>query len=237
MFGGTKTLRSSGWPLADRQQRSRAIGFKSIAKRLLLSAFHVIDRVPEEFGVLLTFDDGPDPEVTPRVLDLLAEYDAKAVFFVVGDRIPRAPKMLTRIIDEGHLIGNHTFHHPLDYVPSLPRYIREIHDCQKAIERVSGVIPGWFRAPLGALSVGSLLGPTILGLRSLLWSIDVDDWKLRCESDAIDAGGRLASQVVPGDVVLLHDDNRYVLTLLRTALPSVKQRMAMNTSLARLAVG
>ena len=88
-------------------------GWKSTAKRALLRAASVTSRLDRKAGnsVLLTFDDGPHPEVTPAVLDLLKQYDARAVFFVVGNRIPLAPWVLRQILDGGHQIGNHTYYH------------------------------------------------------------------------------------------------------------------------------
>lgn len=205
-----------------------------MAKKLVLNAFRTIDRVSEQAGVLLTFDDGPDPEITPQVLKLLAEFDAKSIFFVVGNRIPRAPAMLKQIESEGHWIGNHTFSHPLDHIPALAEYSRDVLSCQNAIEQTAGTRPAWFRPPLGALSLGSLLSPWIVGVRSMLWSVDVGDWKLRSDGDAVDAGRRLANQVVPGDVVLLHDDNRHVVRLLETALPKIAGRIPLDAALSSL---
>jgi len=196
-----------------------AISPRNRLKQALLSAFGVVRHVSPDQGVLLTFDDGPDPEVTPAVLDLLAQYGAKAVFFIVGNRIPKAPEMLPRILAEGHTIGNHTYRHPLDGTPALPAYFRDVQECQAVLERHTGQRPTLFRPPLGSLTVGSLLAPRLAGLRTMLWSIDVDDWKLRNKPDAIDAGRRLAHLAHPGDIVLLHDDNRCVVDVLRTALP------------------
>jgi peptidoglycan/xylan/chitin deacetylase (PgdA/CDA1 family) len=174
--------------------------------------------------VLLTFDDGPDPVVTERVLDQLAEFGAKAVFFIVGNRIPRAPHILQRIVAEGHLIGNHTYEHPLQGTPLPPAYFRDVRKCQKELETRTGIRPALFRPPLGSLTLGSLAAPRLLGLRTMLWSIDVDDWRLRREEDAIHAGERLAELARPGDIILLHDDNPCVVALLATALPRLRAR-------------
>lgn len=235
MFGGTRILHSRNWGESTLQQRVRAVGLKSTAKKLLLSTFHAIDHVPQKAGVLFTFDDGPDPEVTPRVLKLLSAYDAKAIFFVVGNRIRKAPEMLKRILDEGHWIGNHTYSHPLDRIPAFGEYSRDLRACQLAIEQTAGIWPVWFRPPLGALTFGSLVSPWMVGLKSMLWSVDVGDWQLRRDDDAVAAGEQLANCVTSGDVVLLHDDNRHVVTTLETALPRVAQRFRLNAALDELA--
>lgn len=204
---------------------------KQLLRRSLLAVAGVRQRISAEQGVLLTFDDGPDPEVTPQVLELLAEYNAKAIFFVVGSRIPRAPEMLDRIVAEGHTIGNHTFRHPLDGIPGFVDYYRDVRECQLAIKRKIGVEPRLFRPPLGALSSGGLLAPMMLGLTTLMWSVDVRDWTLRRSDDAVTAGEQLASQTRPGDVVLLHDDNRHVLRLLATALPQIRCCSSLDNAL------
>jgi len=218
---------------ANTRPRQRSL-IKSAVRKCLLKCGGVIERLPTGDGLLLTFDDGPDPDVTPAVLDLLAKYNAKAVFFVVGNRIPRAPQMLPRILDEGHLIGNHTFRHPLDRTPSFIDYYRDVNECQTTIASLAGKRPTLFRPPLGSLTIGSLLAPRLARLKTVLWSLDVDDWKLRCDEDAVRAGNRLAELAAPGDIVLLHDDNPCVISLLETALPQMHQRLHLDRAFARL---
>ena len=223
---GTAELESS--EAASRRLREtpprRRLSAKAAARKLVLSAFGAKERLAAEAGLLLTFDDGPDPDVTPAVLDLLARYDAKAVFFIVGNRIPRAPQMLSRILKEGHWIGNHTFRHPLGGTPSFIEYYRDVKNCQAVIESHIGQRPSLFRPPLGSLTFASLLAPRLAGLQTMLWSVDVDDWKLRRDDDAVRAGNRLAELAAPGDIVLLHDDNSCVVPLLETALPKLCDR-------------
>jgi peptidoglycan/xylan/chitin deacetylase (PgdA/CDA1 family) len=206
------------------QQPVRKSSLKRFTRKCLLAACGITDRLPDEQGLLLTFDDGPDPRVTPAVLDLLAEYRARAVFFVVGNRIPKAPYLLRRILDEGHSIGNHTYFHPLNGIPRLREYYRDVRQCQTVLEAHTGVRPSLFRPPLGALTVASLIAPRMAGLRTMLWSVDVGDWGLRNHLDAPRAGERLAQAANPGDIVLLHDDNACVVTLLQVALPALRQR-------------
>jgi peptidoglycan-N-acetylglucosamine deacetylase len=198
---------------------------KTAARKTLLSAFGVTERLPPDRGILLTFDDGPHPDVTPDVLDLLAKYNAQSVFFVVGNRLSRAPHLLRRILAEGHSIGNHTFRHLLDSVPRLADYRRDIEQCQSLIETHTGSRPILFRPPLGAITPGSLIAPRMAGLRTMLWSVDINDWRLRHRSEAVEAGYRLAENVSQGDIVLLHDDNRCVIDVLETALPRLLQKL------------
>jgi len=206
----------------------------TVARNLTLLAFGAKSRVENDAGVLLTFDDGPDPDVTPAVLELLAKYDAKAVFFIVGNRILRAPHVLSEIVNAGHWIGNHSYRHPLDVTPSLFDYYRDVNECQMTIASLVGRRPVLFRPPRGSLTIGSLLAPRLAGLQTMLWSVNVDDWKLRHDDDAKQAGNRLAELASPGDIVLLHDDNPCVIPLLESALPRLRDReLKLNEALAR----
>jgi peptidoglycan/xylan/chitin deacetylase (PgdA/CDA1 family) len=103
-------------------------------------------------------------------------------------------------------------------------YYHDVKQCQRTLIGKTGSRPVLFRPPLGSLTPGSLLAPRVAGLRTLLWSLDVDDWRLRNESDAVQSGHRLAELARPGDIVLLHDDNPCVITLLETALPALCRR-------------
>jgi peptidoglycan-N-acetylglucosamine deacetylase len=175
-------------------------------------------------AILLTFDDGPHPDITPAVLDRLKIYRARALFFIVGSRIEKAPDVLNRILAEGHLIGNHTYEHRLEKDPALCAYLLDVRRCQLQLKQLTGVAPIYFRAPMGRRSAGALLAPRLLGLRQVLWSADSDDWKLRTKEAAISCGQRLCETVQGGDIVLLHDDNPWTVTVLDRLLPSLATR-------------
>jgi peptidoglycan/xylan/chitin deacetylase (PgdA/CDA1 family) len=196
---------------------------KTSAKHALLRACAAVHTLRRQGGreVLLTFDDGPHPEVTAGVLDRLKLFGARAAFFVVGNRIPRAPHLLRRALAEGHLIGNHSFAHHLDRPPWLVPYVKDLARCQRAIEAITGQRPRLFRPPLGRISVASLLAPRCLGLRAVYWSVDPRDWRLRDPGEARACGERLTAAVSPGDIILLHDDNPCVLSVLDALLPSL----------------
>jgi peptidoglycan/xylan/chitin deacetylase (PgdA/CDA1 family) len=193
--------------------------------RLIPSSL-LLRRLPPAAGrdVLLTFDDGPHRRVTPQVLDRLREYGVRAVFFVVGRRIEQAPELLRRIVTEGHVIGNHSFRHervqPLDFLG----YRRDLLRCQALIERHSGTRPRLFRPPFGQLSPASLAAPPSLGLRTVGWSLDSDDWRCKTAAGAQQAADSILQRLMPRDIVLLHDDNPAVLTILDRILPVMTLR-------------
>ncbi|HET9368892.1 MAG TPA: polysaccharide deacetylase family protein, partial [Vicinamibacterales bacterium] len=179
-------------------------------------------------AVLLTFDDGPHPEVTPAVLDRLAAHRARAVFFIVGKRIRRAPHLLDRIQREGHVIGNHSLLHRAGYVraengrtPTFTEYYRDCVRCQAVLERRAGRRPTLFRPPGGRLTPTSVVVPKLIGLSCMTWSIEVQDWAFRSAEQAQAGARRLIDGIQPRDIVLLHDDNRFVVDLLDAALPAL----------------
>jgi peptidoglycan/xylan/chitin deacetylase (PgdA/CDA1 family) len=179
-------------------------------------------------AVLLTFDDGPHAESTPIVLELLKEYKARAIFFVVGARIHRAPHLLERILDEGHALGNHSYSHPLERQHRFGAYLQDLQKCQKTIEQLTSHRPKYFRPPLGTLSLTSLIAPRLLGLTTVLWSASGNDWGLRNAQEAHAAAETLAKELTartsPNDIVLLHDDHPYIGEMLKVLLPQLAAR-------------
>jgi peptidoglycan/xylan/chitin deacetylase (PgdA/CDA1 family) len=167
----------------------------------------VISELPpdavERGEVALTFDDGPDAEVTPRVLDLLDEAGAKATFFCVGARARAHPNVVRQIASRGHAVENHAFGHSRAMgFWGVGRIVRDIGDAQKAIADITGQAPKFFRAPFGIRT--PLTEPALarLGLRCVAWNVR--------SLDSIDRSfERVAARVVrrlePGAIVLMHD--------------------------------
>jgi peptidoglycan/xylan/chitin deacetylase (PgdA/CDA1 family) len=155
--------------------------------------------------VALTFDDGPDPEVTPRVLDLLDRAGARGTFFLIGERVARHPGLAAEIVARGHGVANHTHTHPAHFSVLLPGGLgAEIDRAQEAIERACGVVPRWFRPPAGFRSF--LLEP-VLARRDLhlaAWTRRGYDTR---DGRATVVLQRLGRDLAPGDVLLLHDGN------------------------------
>lgn len=175
-------------------------------------------------SVLLTFDDGPDPQITPKVLELLKSYGVRAVFFTVGQRIEKAPEVLKMIQDQGHVIGNHTYIHSNERQPRFFAYWGDILRCQSLIEEQTGKRPKLFRPPGGRISFTSLLVSRLTRLRTIMWSLGVEDWRCRTSEEAHLIGEHLIQILAPGDIVLLHDDNPCILIILDILLPEIKSR-------------
>ena len=153
--------------------------------------------------VAITIDDGPDPEVTPAVLDLLDAHQARATFFCIGAHVQRHPALAREIVRRGHAIGNHSQHHRHHFSVMAPGQIRrEISLAQDSIAQATGVRPAWFRAPAGLRNV--FLDPVLhgLGLRLASWTRRGFDTRT---GDAALVLGRLTRNLAAGDILLLHD--------------------------------
>ena len=155
--------------------------------------------------VAITFDDGPDPVVTPQVLDLLDQYTAKASFFVVGRRVQQHPELARHILVRGHRLENHSsHHHALFSLLSTERMAREIMALQDCLVALPGPPPGYFRPPAGFHS--PLLVPLLrsLGLHLATWTRRGFDTRV---SDTQRVLRRLTRHLAAGDILLLHDGN------------------------------
>jgi peptidoglycan/xylan/chitin deacetylase (PgdA/CDA1 family) len=166
----------------------------------------------------ITFDDGPNPAITPKLLDLLDRYNAKATFFVIGRYVRECPELVQETAARGHLIGNHTEMHP-NLLRLSRREIRiELRLCHDAISNSLGSLPKWFRPPFGLRNPWVVPAARELGYRTLMWTLLPGDWKekpaewliLRLQPIADHAkrnlgSGSNASAAATGDVLCLHD--------------------------------
>ncbi len=158
--------------------------------------------------IALTFDDGPNPAVTPALLALLDRYNAKATFFLIGKWVRAAPVLAKEIAARGHTLGNHTYNHPALTFRSRASISSELNQCDDAIESATGEKPRWMRPPFGFRS--PLLGGIVRkrgGAGVVMWSAWARDWNRHPPEPVI---GRLR-RVTGGDMVLLHDGDHRVL--------------------------
>jgi peptidoglycan/xylan/chitin deacetylase (PgdA/CDA1 family) len=162
-------------------------------------------RLPETLphAIALTFDDGPDPEVTPRVLDLLDLQGAKASFFVIGERAQRHKALLRDMLRRGHTVENHSHRHPATFACRGPWALhREVAMAQRIIADATGVVPRFFRAPMGLRN--PLLDPVLAaeGLSLVSWTRRGYDTR---QGDSRLVLNRLARGLAGRDILLLHD--------------------------------
>ena len=157
----------------------------------------------ERGEVAITIDDGPDPDVTPRVLELLDEHRARATFFCVGERVERHAELAQEIVRRGHTVENHSQRHRHSFSLLGPRAMRtEIARAQDGISRITGSTPQFFRAPAGLRN--PFLDPVLtgLGLRLASWTRRGFD---TVNGNADTVYRRLSGSLRSGDILLLHD--------------------------------
>jgi peptidoglycan/xylan/chitin deacetylase (PgdA/CDA1 family) len=152
-------------------------------------------------GVALTFDDGPDPESTPRVLDVLAAEGVRATFFCVGARARQHPELVHRILAEGHALGSHSDSHAVTGLPAAAT-MQDYATGRGAVEAVAGRPVTLFRPPHGRLDLRTAWALRRSGLRTRLWTVDPGDYVPGTTAEIV---VRTVGSAGEGDVVLLHD--------------------------------
>src|SRR4051794_9901201 len=158
-------------------------------------------------GVALTFDDGPHPEGTPALLDLLGAAGARATFFLVGEQVGRGPALAGRIAAEGHQVGLHGHRHRnLLRVPP-PVLVRDLDRGACVLEHATGRATALYRPPYGIFSPAALRIVRRRGWRPLLWSRWGHDWRRFVTPERI--AGEVTRDLTDGDVLLLHDADHY----------------------------
>ncbi|MFC9176435.1 MULTISPECIES: polysaccharide deacetylase family protein [Streptomyces] len=153
-------------------------------------------------SIVLSFDDGPDARYTPDILATLRKHQVRAMFFVCGEMADANPDLLRAMADDGHVIGNHSWSHPL--VPGLSRAaIRsELGRTSETVETVLGAAPLWYRAPYGAWNRNSFEIGADLGMEPMAWTVDTLDWTTPGTGTIV---RRVLDGAAPGVVVLSHD--------------------------------
>lgn len=164
-------------------------------------------RLPVSAGaqVAITLDDGPDPEVTPQVLEVLARHGARASFFCIGERAAAHPALVREIAAAGHAVENHTWRHRHDFALLGPRrFAQEIGRAQEALAALADARPRFFRAPAGLRNPFLDLALTRLGLQLVSWTRRGYD---TLNANVQDVLARLTRGLAAGDILLLHDGN------------------------------
>jgi peptidoglycan-N-acetylglucosamine deacetylase len=194
----------------------------------LRKALGVEDHTISGRDYALTFDDGPHPKGTPAVLEILAQREVPATFFLVGEQVRRNPSLAREILDAGHRIGLHCDRHR-NLLRLAPAQVRaDLDRAQQTIEQVTGAAIELYRPPYGVLNGTALRVARGRGWRTLLWSHWGRDWEARATPQSITA--EVTNGVGQGSVLLLHDADDYSAadSWSRTvgALPLVLDRLA-----------
>ena len=147
--------------------------------------------------IFLSFDDGPHPRITPMVLDMLAAHGAKASFFCIGDRVKRFPGIYQRILDEGHAIGNHTFHHLNGWKTNDAEYLTNITEAALCIDS------RLFRPPYGRIKGSQARAIVAKGFKTIMWTVLSGDYDAKL--NPAQCANRVLDNIAPGCIYLFHD--------------------------------
>jgi peptidoglycan/xylan/chitin deacetylase (PgdA/CDA1 family) len=170
-------------------------------------ALRICTRQEDAAGVALTFDDGPHPEGTPLVLEILREAGARATFFLVGEQVLRRPVLAGEIVAAGHRVELHCHRHRNTLRLTARQMLDDAERARFAIEEVSGQAIADHRPPYGIYSRSALRTVRSRGWRPVLWSRWGRDWASNATAEAI--ARRATAAIVGGDIVLLHDADYY----------------------------
>ncbi|MBO8137959.1 MAG: polysaccharide deacetylase family protein [Desulfotomaculum sp.] len=183
-----------------------AIAVYNLLPTMLIRIFSIggIQRLPRvKKEVFITFDDGPDPVYTPKVLDILKQNNIKAAFFVTGKNVQENINIIKRMVDEGHIIGIHGMKHQPAWLMDPFSTVKEVRSAAKLVYTVTGKQPVLYRAPWGLYNLVNFLTPWITGHFSVLWTFMCWDWTNRCTASSI--AGYVKRRLRSGAIIVLHD--------------------------------
>lgn len=179
-----------------------------------------------------TFDDGPDPVLTPLILASLRQHGAQATFFVIGEKVLRYPDLVRAIVGEGHEIGNHTYTHRYLLKQYDSEILKEIIRTQHLVFDACGVEPTLFRPPHGRLTDHQLaMLMNSRAPRPCYWSVDAKDWR---DQDSALLASRIIAAVSAGDIVLAHDTIEASVTGSAAAIVTLRERGLFSVSVSEL---
>jgi peptidoglycan-N-acetylglucosamine deacetylase len=181
--------------------------------------------------IALTFDDGPTPGVTDRILDEFKARGLHATFFMIGENIAVSPELARRVLAEGHDIGNHSYTHP--HLTKLPesQVLAELQTTQDIIAKEMSHRTGWFRPPFGDLRANQSGVAEQAGLRVILWNIDPADWNQPGEEKISET---ILSKAAAGSIVVCHDSHAQTANCIGAILDGLVERGLTPVTLSKL---
>ncbi len=203
------TCSSEGnWGLSFQTDGEPPIANASMEELAKFNAYYAQNTT--EKVLYLTFDAGFENGNTPIILDALKKHSAPATFFVVGTYIESNPDLIKRMEKEGHIVGNHTYHHPdMTKLSSLSAFEKELKDVENAYTNVTGKeMTKFYRPPQGKYNENNLQMAKDLGYHTFFWSLAYVDWQENNQPTKEEAFDKLLTRVHPGAIVLLHSTSK-----------------------------
>ena len=192
------------WGLGFSQEGKTPVGNASAEYLRQFDAWYA--GKPDEKVIYLTFDAGYENGNTPAILDALKKHQVPAAFFVVGNYLETSPDLVKRMLSEGHIVANHTYHHPdMSKIASKEDFQRELTSLEEKFQEITGqAMPKYYRPPQGKYSVENLQMAKDLGYRTFFWSLAYVDWYQDRQPSKEEAFKKLLGRIHPGAIVLLH---------------------------------
>ena len=196
------------WGLSFQTEGEAPVGNASVADLAQYDAYYLGDTSKKV--IYLTFDCGYENGYTEKILDALKKHQAPAAFFVVGHMIESAPELICRMAAEGHVVGNHTYHHPdMSAISEQAAFQKELDDLAALFQETTGQeLPKFYRPPQGKYSEENLKQAQALGYKTILWSLAYVDWYVDDQPTAEQAYAKLLPRIHDGAIVLLHSTSK-----------------------------
>ncbi len=199
---------ADNWGLSFPQEGQSPVGNASVEDLAQYGAWFLGDTSRKV--IYLTFDCGYENGYTGQILDALKKHRAPAAFFVVGHMVESAPDIVCRMAEEGHIVGNHTFHHPdMSAISSQADFQKELDSLAALYQEATGKeLPRFYRPPQGKYSEENLKQAQALGYKTVFWSLAYVDWYVDNQPTAEQAYAKLLPRIHDGAIVLLHSTSK-----------------------------
>ena len=196
------------WGLSFPTEGEAPVGNATVEELAQYDAYYLGDT--SQKVIYLTFDCGYENGCTAQILDALKKHNAPAAFFVVGHMIESAPELIVRMAEEGHIVGNHTYHHPdMSSIADQGSFEKELNDLAALYQETTGEeLSKFYRPPQGKYSEENLWQAQALGYRTIFWSLAYVDWYADDQPTAEEAYEKLLPRIHNGAIVLLHSTSQ-----------------------------
>lgn len=195
------------WGLSFQEEGQPPVANATFEELAKYDAFYAEDT--KEKVLYLTFDCGFENGNTPPILDALKKHNAKATFFVVGNYVSTSPDLVKRMVQEGHIVGNHSYHHPDMSQMNKEEFLKELDELETLYEQTIGSpMTKYYRPPQGKYSENNLQIAKELGYKTFFWSLAYVDWNQDSQPSHEEAFDKLLKRVHPGAIVLLHNTSK-----------------------------
>lgn len=216
----TDAMETGAWGLSFRQENTAPIGPASAEELARFNAAYLGNT--QQKVIYLTFDAGYENGCTAKILDVLKKHDVPAAFFLVGNYIEKNADLVRRMVAEGHIVGNHTMHHPdMSKIEEKDAFAKELTDLEQLYRSITGEkMAKFYRPPQGVYSKENLRYAKELGYKTVFWSLAYVDWNNDKQPSADTAFSKLLPRIHNGAVVLLHSTSQTNAEILDALLTS-----------------